>query len=342
MSFCSNNLVKISTALFLCFSGTYSFADDLFDMLKRMSDADQKQNYQGTFILRKADSLSTLRVTHAVDSNGEWESLESLNGESRKVFRFNDRVISVFPDRKLVTIRHNDEKQSLHQQLPENIDQLAQFYSMKRLDDDRIAKHQTLVVDLIPRDKYRYGYRYWVDKNSGMLLRCDLIDEDNMVVEQMMFTELDYLSAAPVQAFDLKQFEQFEQQQVDEPKVTVAQAPETGWKVGHLPKGFMLTQTTMRYSKPKSAANNNQIADAMVKTSLPDLLHMVYSDGLASVSVFIETSQGAEKHLQGEASMGAMNAYGNAVDGYVVTVVGEVPAKTVQLMAQTMVKLPKD
>ena len=69
-----------------------------------------------------------------------------------------------------------------------------------------------------------------------------------------------------------------------------------------------------------------------------NLLHLVYSDGLASVSVFIEESQGEGRHLEGEASMGAMNAYGNTVDGYVVTVVGEVPAKTVQLMAQTMVR----
>lgn len=341
MSFCCNKLVKISTALFIFLSGTYSFADDLFDMLKRMSEADQNKNYQGTFILRKADSLSTLRVTHAVDSNGEWESLESLNGESRKVFRFNDRVISVFPDRKLLTIRHTDEKQSLHQQLPDNIDQLAQFYSMERLDDDRIAKHQTLVVNLKPRDQYRYGYRYWVDKTSGMLLRCDLIDEDNMVVEQMMFTELDYLSAAPAQTFDLKQFEQFKQQLVDEPKVSAQRPEEAGWKVGHLPKGFVLTQSTMRYSQQPPAISSNQLTDALSKKLPADLLHMVYSDGLASVSVFIETDHGEENHLQGEASMGAMNAYGNVVDGYVVTVVGEVPAKTVQQMAQTMVKLPE-
>ena len=339
-----NNLanipVKLSTVLCLCLFSTSSFADDLANMLKRMSDADQKQNYQGTFILRKSDNLSTLFVTHGVDNKNVWESLEALNGELRKVLRYNNLVISIFPDRERVTVRHSHKKQSLHPQLPDNIDQLQQFYSMKRLEDDRIANHQTIVVDLLPKDQYRYGYRYWVDKNTGMLLRCDLFDEDNVVVEQMMFTSLNYLSQAPVQTFELQQFEQFKQQLMDEPEDKVLQVEEAGWKVVHLPKGFMLTQSTMRYSHPESVADKDPSAAALPGASAPDLLHLVYSDGLASVSVFIENNQGAEKHLQGASSMGAVNAFGSAVDDYFVTVVGEVPTQTVQLMAQSMVKLP--
>ena len=188
MLFISNIVV----ALFLSLLSANSFAADLFDMLKRMSDADQNQNYQGTFILRKSDKLSALQVTHGVDDKGVWESLEALDGEPRKVLRHNNRVISIFPDRKIITIRHSDKKQPLHPQLPDNIELLEQFYAMNRLDDDRIANHSSLVVDLLPKDKFRYGYRYWVDKDTGMLLRCDLVDEDNLVVEQMMFTSLDY------------------------------------------------------------------------------------------------------------------------------------------------------
>ncbi len=321
---------NIFAALFLCLVSTNSFAADLFDMLKRISDADQNQNYQGTFILRKSDNLSALHITHGVDDKGVWESLESLNGEPRKILRHNNRVVSIFPDREIITVRHNDKKQPLHPQLPDNIDQFEQFYSMKRLQDDRIANHSSLVVDLLPKDQYRYGYRYWVDKNTGMLLRCDLFDENNIVVEQMMFTSLDYLPKIPSQTFEIQQFEQFKQQLLDEPEVDVQKPAEAGWRVKRLPRGFMLTQSTMRYSQP-SAANPSD-------SSPLDLLHMVYSDGLASVSVFVEINQGVEKHLQGPSSMGAVNAFGHAVDDFFVTVVGEVPAKTVQLMAQSTVK----
>jgi len=316
------------TALFLFFLSTNSFAADLFDMLKRMSDADQNQNYRGTFILRKSDKLSSMQVTHGVDDNGVWESLESLNGEARKVFRHNNRVISIYPDRELVTIRHSENKQSLHPQLPDNIEQLELFYSMTRLEDDRIANHVALVVDLLPKDQFRYGYRYWVDKNTGMLLRCDLMSEKSTVVEQMMFTSLDYLSETPVQTFELQRFEQFDQQVLDEPEINAVQSRSQQWVVSQLPEGFKLTQAIMRHSKPTAKHSD-----------VPDLLHKVYSDGLASVSVFIEKNQGVERHLQGISSMGAVNAFGNAMDDFFVTVVGEVPVKTVQSMAQSTVKV---
>jgi sigma-E factor negative regulatory protein RseB len=318
----------------LYFISANCFAVDLFGMLKGMSDADQKQNYQGTFILRKSDDLSALRVIHGVGDSGDWESLESLDGEYRKVVRHDNQVVSVYPERKLVTIRHNDTSQSLHPQLPDNIDQLENFYTMTRLDDDRIADHPALVVDLLPKDHFRYGYRYWVDENTGMLLRCDLLTDDNTIVEQMMFTSLDYLATAPAQAFDLQQFQQFKQQSLDEPEINVQQNAAVNWSVKHLPEGFELTKSSMRYLRPALAQSNNSL-----DSDPPDLLQLVYSDGLASVSVFIEKNAGNAKHLQGAISMGAVNAFGNAVGDYFATVVGVVPVKTVQLMAESIVKV---
>lgn len=334
--FSRTNTLSALTAALLCFFSANSFAGDLFDMLKRMSEADQAQNYQGTFILRKSDDLSTLRVTHGIDEEGEWESLEALDGEARKVVRHNNRVITVFPDRDLVTIRHTDKSQSLHQQLPENTDQLDLFYSIQRLDDDRIANRETLVVGLLPKDEYRYGYRYWIDKNKGMLLRCDLISEEGMVVEQMMFTSLEYLPSAPARVLDSEQFERFEQKILDEPEIEIASEESEGihWTVKVLPKGFMLTQSTMRYSHIDGPHKQNSIHDLP-----PDLQHLVYSDGLASVSVFIEKNLGVARHLQGFSTRGAMNAFGNPVGEYHATVVGEVPVKTVQSIAQSVARL---
>lgn len=326
---------SIIVAFFLYLLSTNSFAGNLIDMLKRMSDADQNQNYQGTFILRKSDNLSTLHVTHGVDNKGVWESLEALNGEPRKVFRRNNRVISVYPGRELVTIRHNEKNQSLHQQLPDNFDQIELFYSINRLKDDRIANHQTLVIDLKPKDQFRYGYRYWIDKNNGMLLRCDLVAENKVIVEQMMFTSLDYLTQTPRQVFELQKYKRFKQQVLDEPEHNVPQDGTMQWKVNRLPEGFMLTKSTMRYSQLAAIHKNNSL-----QQTHPDLLHLAYSDGLASVSVFIENNLNAENHLQGASSMGAVNAYGMRVGDYFVTVVGEVPIKTVKLMAQSTVKVP--
>ena len=332
-------VISVPAAFFLFLTSTSVIAGDLFDMLQRMSDADQEHSYQGTFILRKSDSLSTLRVTHGKDEDGVWESLEALNGEPRKVVRRNNKVVSVFPDRELVTIRHNANKQALHPQLPEDIEQLELFYSISQLPDDRIANYPTLVVDLIPNDDLRYGYRYWVDKSTGLLLRCDLVDEDNSVVEQMMFTSLEYLPQAPASAFDLKQYEHYQQQLLDGPATDDSTNIPLQWVINTLPRGFMLTQSTMRYTQSSMAENaesQNQTGRVMAN---PDLLHLVYSDGLASVSVFIENRQNGKKHLQGAATMGAVNAFGHSVEDYYVTVVGEVPEKTVRSMAKSAVKI---
>ncbi|MBT8119498.1 MAG: MucB/RseB C-terminal domain-containing protein [Gammaproteobacteria bacterium] len=320
-------------------SSTSVIAGDLFDMLQRMSDADQEHSYQGVFILRKSDNLSTLRVIHGKDGDGVWESLEALDGEHRKVIRRNDRVVSVFPDRELITIRNNANRKPLHPQLPENIERLEKFYSINQLPDDRIANHQTLVVDLVPNDELRYGYRYWVDKNTGMLLRCDLVAEDDSVVEQMMFTSLDYLQQTPPSEFDLKQYEHYQQQFLDDPKAEASSELPLQWAINTLPDGFMLTQSTMRYTQSSLLENAESMALSGHMSAKPDLLHLVYSDGLASVSVFIEKKQSGEKHLQGAANMGAVNAYGNSVEEYFVTVVGEVPEKTVRSMAQSAVKI---
>ena len=189
---------------------------NLFDMLKRMSDADNTRFYRGTFILVKPGELSALQVTHGRDDNGPWESLESLTGESRKVIHQDSSVISVYPERELITIRKTDDHDSLHFSLPENVDELSKYYSVHQREDDRIANRPTLVVDLVPDDDYRYGYRYWIDKDTGMLLRCDLVDEHQAVVEQMMFTSLDYLPQSPAIDFSLEAYEHFQQRHITE------------------------------------------------------------------------------------------------------------------------------
>ena len=332
---------NITAIVILSLISANTWADDLSEILQRMSDVGQSQNYQGTFILRKSDKLSTLYVAHGVDEQGVWERMESLDGELKKILRHNNRIVSVYPDRQLVTVRQTSKQQPLHLQLPENINQLELHYSMARLDDDRIANHPALVVDLLPRDQYRYGYRYWIDKNTGMLLRCDLFSENNEIIEQMMFTSLEYITGASSHDFNLQQFERFNQQILDESSTDQVSDTTTDWGIKQLPNGFMLTQNTMRYARSPTVdvSAGDEPANNVSTGGAPDLQHLVYSDGLASVSVFIEKNKGEDKHLQGASSMGAVNAFGYSTGDFFVTVVGEVPEKTVQLMAQTTVKM---
>jgi sigma-E factor negative regulatory protein RseB len=120
----------------VCSAGAEEPNHDISGLLRKMAEADDVLNYQGVFILLKADELMTMRVEHGVDERGVWESIEALNGEHRRIVRNNDEVVSVYPERKLITISHAHSKSSLHPSLPENIDKLSQYYRIKQLEND--------------------------------------------------------------------------------------------------------------------------------------------------------------------------------------------------------------
>ena len=295
--------------------GMPAFASEVSDLLKKMTDAEGLLNYQGVLVLRKDNNLVAMRVEHGADERGTWESMMSLNGEARRVVRINDEVTSVYPERQLLTVSRNTNKHTLHPALPENLQKLEAFYTIKQLKNDRVADREAAVLDVMPNDGFRYGYRYWLDAKTGVLLRCDLLNEKQRVLEQMMFTMLEYLPAAPASAFAEIDREGFEEKRLD-PVQTVKQ--DTVWQVNNLPTGFMLTQSRARQS------------------GKGDMLHLAYSDGLASVSVFVEPEGAAHKKTEGASVMGALNAYRTHANRHFITVVGEVPAMAVKQIAQSV------
>ena len=215
----------------------------------------------------------------------------------------------------MLTVTHSANKHTLHPALPANFQKLEAYYTINRLKDDRIADHQAAVLDVVPNDGFRYGYRYWLDEKTGVLLRCDLLNEKRRVVEQMMFTMLEYLPAAPASAFAVIDREGFKEKRLD-PVQPVQKNPV--WQVSNLPTGFMLTQSRVR------------------QTEKGEVLHLAYSDGLASVSVFVEPAGAIHQKREGASMMGALNAYRSHIDQYFVTVIGEVPAMAVMQIAQSV------
>lgn len=302
---------------FLLVSQT-AHAGDISEIVSGMTTAAKRYNYEGTFVLRKPDSMITMHVVHGVDDRGVWESMESLNGEARKIVRFNNEVMSIYPGRKLVTISQMGDKPGLHPILPENLDKLENYYTIVPLGDDRIAGRQTSVLNLQPRDEYRYGYRYWLDDDTGVLLKCDLLDENDDIVEQMMYTSFQDRADVPRSAFKVPKLEGYTRKELKKDK---GKPTNIGWQVSNLPNGFMLTQSTSRDTGAKQS------------------YHLMYSDGLASVSVFIEPGDYSPHYLEGASTMGALNAYGKRVDSVQVTVMGEVPEATVARIANSIERM---
>jgi sigma-E factor negative regulatory protein RseB len=289
--------------------------------LDAMASAVQGLNYDGTFVYLHDDKLEAMRIIHQLQDTGERERLVSLTGSAREVLRNNKSVTCILPDSKSVMVGQSRPRQPFPV-VPRDLDSLEKYYRIEIAGDDRIAGYLTRVIAITPKDTYRYGYRFWIDKDSKMFLRSDLTGIDNRPIEQVMFTRLGI--GGPIADSELQPSltgDGYAWYHQDDSKA----APEnTGerprWIVRRLPAGFDMTNYQLKRMHADGDATE----------------HMVYSDGLATVSVYVETGAAGEDAFTGSSSMGAMNAFGVVVDGYQVTVVGEVPAVTVEMMAASV------
>ncbi len=287
--------------------------DNWLDMMMKSMT---QQNFQGTLIVRQADKMRVIKVKQGVTPEGSWQILESLTGESQKTIRRKGKVTTIFPDKRLVTVSDSVHKRPLHATLPENYHKLKQYYKMRLAGEDRIASKVTQIVQMIPRDKYRYGYTFWLDKQSGMLLKCDLVDEKNQVLEQLMYSDIELLSMAPEKNIDQSELATYQQ-------VNLQDKSEVATKIWHakqLPAGFALSRSVYIPSQHNHS-----------KT-----FHLVFSDGMALVSVFVEERDRMKKPVLGSSSMGKVNAYSAYVRNAYITAIGEVPVSTVRMIALSM------
>jgi sigma-E factor negative regulatory protein RseB len=197
--------------------------------------------------------------------------------------------------------------------LPERLQDLDEYYTLKLGNTERITGRVAQLVIIKPTDQYRYGYRLWADVDSGLLLKADLLDNQDTVLEQFMFTQVNIGAKIPASALAPgmtgKSMVWYRE---DGDTRNVSDKP--GWSASQLPKGFRLSaHMTRRLPMRKQPVE-----------------HLVYTDGLAAVSVFIEKQEkGVKPFMQGPSRMGAVHAMSAQSGDYQITTVGEVPAATV-------------
>jgi len=291
--------------------------------LSKMNEAVHGLNYTGTYVYINDGHIDTMQIVHSVDDKGERERLLSLNGEAREILRDSEKVTCILPADKSVIVGHLKAGTGLPALLPENILELRSVYDIELIGRDRIAGYPAVILAVEPRDKMRYGYRIWLEEDSGMVLRSDIMDSQANVIEQMMFTEISLQS--PVSAAMLEPTVEHDQFRVVTDHMASHEEMQPGqnkWSFSRIPKGFRVTSQSLK-SMP-------------MKKHL--VQHFVLSDGIASVSVYIEKTMPDDQVLEGETSMGSMNAYGRKVNDHRVTVMGEAPRATVKQIAEAVAK----
>jgi sigma-E factor negative regulatory protein RseB len=319
-----NEAVKGLLIVLLVASGQVFAQDSAREWLDEMSSALQTLDYDGTFVYMHDDKLEAMRIIHRMDAGGQRERLVSLTGSAREVLRDDKAVTCIMPDNKSVMIGQSRPRQPFPV-VPKDLDSVSPYYALEDAGDDRMAGYNARVIAITPRDAYRYGYRFWIDKNTRMLLKSDLTGVDGKSIEQVMFTRLAVGTDIP--ADDLQPSLSGDgyvwHRQEDIRKSAASNTPaESGWTVRKLPGGFR--QTNFQRKRMREGRG--------------DADHMVYSDGLATVSVYVEQPPAERPGFIGLSGMGAVNVYRVMLDGNQVTVVGEVPAATVEMIANSVVR----
>ena len=288
------------------------------EWIQSMSEAMRNLSYRGNFVYMHDNQLESMSIVHTRNNSGEKERLLSLNGEAREVIRDDKNLTCIWPASRKVVVDFSRKNNFSPIFIPDDIDNIGRFYSFELVGKDRIAGQPTTVVQISPKDRFRYGLKFWINQESHLMMKSILVDENNRAVEQVMFTNLELVEDPadivfnPVPSID----ESFTLVRFHSGDNSAESSSEPFWDTQNIPAGFHQKSVLKRHD----LATNQYI------------YQMVYTDGLASLSIFIE-KQSPQLKL-GKMSMGAVNAYIRSLGDYMVTAIGEVPEVTVKSMAE--------
>jgi sigma-E factor negative regulatory protein RseB len=294
--------------------------EDPAEWLERMSTAMSQMSYQGTFVYVQGDDVVTMRITHVAGEAGVRERLVSVSGVPREVIRDSTGVRWVLGDDRSV-LQDQGFNRTFFPQLP--LDQQGQArrsYALKLGDVGRVAGQTARNLSILPRDEYRYGYSLWLEEHSAMLLKWELIDHRRKPLAKLMFTDI--RMGAEVDRFELQpssELKKFKTVESSLPAGRGLASAQPRWRPGRLPPGFELT--AHRFF--------GQQQDSIYE-------HLVYSDGLTAVSVYIESAAEGEQQPADLRRMGTTHAFSKTADGVAITVIGDVPSITVKLIGETV------
>lgn len=302
--------------------------------LEDMHRAFAEQSYDGVFTRFAGRDLSTLRIVHMVIDGEPRERLVHLNGAPRQIIRRGGEVTCIVaPDDDLLTLSQQLPNGPFADVFVRDFSRVSGRYSLSVAGEDRVADRPAVQLTITPRDRHRYGYRLWLDRDSRLLLRSELVDADGGRLEFFQFTQIRIGSEVDPASLEPELFSDSPSRQL---KLTSASpsaevSSDIGWTPGWLPEGF----TRITASRHPESGNLRQ-----------PLARMLYSDGLADVSVFIEAAEPArETGAQVlESRDGATIAITRPVpgnvrssdSGHLITVVGEVPPETARRIADHM------
>jgi sigma-E factor negative regulatory protein RseB len=299
---------------------------DAMQWLQRIYSAADTLSYTGTFIYQHGEQMETSRITRIVDSSGVHERIETLDGPPREIVRHNEEVKCYFPQALKIKIDSQRETKPFPAVRGDQLKDIAEHYHVRKGEVTRIAGYDCQALVLEPKDTMRYGHKLWADVNTGMLVKSKTFNDKRELVEQFVFTQLQIGGNIDKDLVKSRFAEAGRSWRVEKSGVAPADLSKNGWSLrpGALPPGYK-----------KIAELRRNMGETL------NVGHIVVSDGLAAVSVFIEAQGDRNANAQpGALKRGALNVFMRKVDTHLVTAVGEAPADSVRSIANAVEHRP--
>lgn len=298
-------------------------AADARSWLARIHDAANQRNYQGTLVFSAGGMLSSSRVAHFAVGDQSFERLEALDGRQQRIYRMNDAVHTLWPQSKVAVV----EKRGVLSTLPSSTQTVEpralELYELKAEGVERVAGREARVFVLQPRDEFRYAQRLWADRETGLMLRADVIGHNRQVLESTAFSEVE-IGVKPQPDSVTQAVRRLEGWRVVRPQQQRTQLEAEGWGLDRPVAGFKFAGCVKRSLDGADASPDNQVLQA------------VFSDGLTHVSLFVEPYDSRRQMAPLVGQIGATGTLRQRRGDFVVTVLGDVPAPTLKAFADAL------
>jgi len=310
-------MLRVVSGLAVLLASLNAFADDPWQMLEKTAYAARELNYEGQFIYQNGNQVRTVQITHMNNGGREFTRNMVLDDKPREVYSQGSDIVIFQPRNQKVMIEKRRGQNLFPAMLPTNLQLIKSSYSARLGTTDMVAGRPAQIIELVPNDAFRYSYKIWADSEFGLLMKMALLNSQNVTLEQIYFNQLSMLNSQDLNWFQPKI--DVSKSYVTEDAAAVTRVTDD-WIVAQLPPGYRKIDHIQRTVPGKNLLVNQ----------------VVFSDGIASVSLFIEPITKGKRPKMGHMLVGSTNICANVIDGHQIIVVGEVPAETVRQIAKAV------